>query len=202
MRVPMWRHLLFVLGLWPSLSGTTIIPPTFDELVGQSDYVVRVVITSVAPERRPSVDHPGSTYIMSRVAVETREVLKGQPPSPLVLEMLGGKIGDEQLVVQGAPRLAVGEEHILFVRGNSRVISPFVGLGHGAYRIERDPQSGADRVLRANGRPLYHESEISSSLELTASALRLPVARPLSVAEFASRIREVAARLPHDASVR
>src|SRR5271166_2888957 len=82
--------LALALSLLP-ISGhaTTVIAPDFDTLVSQADYVVRAVVKSKAAEWRSDAH---GRHIMTKVTLDVKEIIKGAPPSPLVLVMLGGRI--------------------------------------------------------------------------------------------------------------
>src|SRR5450755_12874 len=103
------------LALWLAASpihATTVIPPTFDELVGKADYIVRAVVKSIDAELQTDGPH---RHIVTHVELEVKEVIQGSPPQPLILHMLGGKLGGEEMVVEGTPKFQVGDEDILFV---------------------------------------------------------------------------------------
>jgi hypothetical protein len=180
------------LSLIAPLLATTVEPPSLDSLIGQSDYVVRAVVKSTTPEWR---EHEGRRYIRTAVELDVREVIKGAPPSPLVLDLIGGKIGDDELVVEGMPRLQVGEEHVLFVHGKQRRMMPLVALMHGIYPVMHDTKSGQRYALRSNGMPLYSAQDVSLPLTEVSSIKRQnPQARPLTVGAFISQIRQRALR--------
>ena len=108
--------------------------------------------------------------------------------------MLGGKVGDEELEIQGAPKFAVGDEDILFVRGNGRQFYPLVAIMHGRYPIKRHPQTGREFLARSNGEPLTSETDVSKPMaERSTSGPRVQAAQitpsALTPAEFSSRIR-------------
>ncbi len=167
--------------------ATTVEAPEFDQLVRQADYVVRAVTKSVTSEWR---EHAGRRFIATKVELEVKEVIRGKPPSPLVLDMVGGRMGEEELVIEGAPRFYVGDENILFVRGNGRVFYPLVAVMHGVYPIFYDAKSGRDLVVRSNGMPLYSERDVSLPMtELSEVKVRNPQARPITAATFSSKIR-------------
>jgi hypothetical protein len=157
-------------------------------MVAASDYIVRAVVKSVTPEWRENPGKPGQRYIASRVELDIKEAIKGAPPQPLVLDFVGGKIGDKELIVDGAPKLEVGQESILFVRGNGRLVVPLVGMHHGHYPVRRDARTGQDQMLRSSGKLLYSEKEVS--LPESAASSVAPGAKPLSSSDFAARIRQ------------
>jgi hypothetical protein len=187
---PSWLAACAMLALATALRATTIITPDFDSMVGTSDYIVRAVVKSVVSEWRPNPDRPGHRYIGTLVELDVKEVIKGTPPSPLVLDLVGGKIGDRQLIIDGAPKFTVGQESILFVKGNGRQIIPLVGMEHGFYPVRRDKRTGQDQVTRSGGKLIYSEKELSQPDSATATPpVRDAKAQPLSSADLAERIR-------------
>ncbi|RXK55855.1 hypothetical protein ESB00_08220 [Oleiharenicola lentus] len=186
-----WLALLVLPLLFTWAQATTVIAPSFDRLVDGSDYIVRGTVKSIASEWRDNPAKPGSRYIGSRVELDVSEVIKGSPPAPLVLEVVGGKVGDEELTVDGAPRFVVGQETVLFVKGNGRLIVPLVGMMHGKYDVRKNKKTGRAEILRSDGQPLFHEQEVVlPTASAKASALNQTKALPLSPDEFATRIRK------------
>jgi len=193
------RKSLFVLcaGLLlvsvPLTRATSVNAPDFEKLVAQTDYVVRAEVIAVTSDWRENSKVPGQFYIGSRVELRVLEVITGNPPQPLVLEVMGGQVGRDAMTVEGAPNFRVGEESILFVRGNGRMIVPLTAMMHGYYPVRRDPQTGENRVQRSNGKLLYSEHDVALPLGATSGVvLRNPRARPLSAADFSTRIRQTA----------
>ena len=184
-----------IAGLWLFATlghATSVEAPNFEQLVSQADYVVRGVITSITPEWR---DNQGRPYILSKVTLELREIIKGTPPQPLVMEFVGGRMGAEELVIEGAPKFHLGEENILFVQGNGQQIYPLVGIMHGLYVVYKEAQSGQELILRSNGLPLYSEQDVALPLMSWDAVKRLnPQARPMTTAAFTQKIRAVSAR--------
>lgn len=190
-RSPHWLAAAGLLLAVPLAHATTVIAPTFDRLVNAADYIVRATVKSVTSEWRPDPGNPGERFPATLVTLEVHEVIKGSPPSPLVLELVGGRIGDYQLTVDGAPKFAVGQESVLFVRGNGRQIVPLVGMRHGQFPVRRDARTGIDQVMQSNGRLLY-EADVARLNQPDATPrnlVRAPGDRPLSSAEFSARIR-------------
>ena len=170
------------------LPATTVEAPDIDSLISQSDYVVRAVVKSATAGWR---EHAGRRYIGTRVELEIREVVKGTPPSPLVLELIGGRVGEDELVVQGMPRFHVGEENVLFIHGEQRKMFPLVALMHGVYPILREAKSGAEYVLRSNGLPLYSVQDVALPMNRSNTITQQnPSARPLSAGAFIAQIRQ------------
>ena len=168
----------------------SVAPPTFVDLVNQSEFVVRTVVKSVRSEWRTK---QGQRHIFTLVEFEVREVVTGTPPQPLVLELLGGTVGESAMVIEGAPQFKVGQEDILFVRGNGRQFFPLTAVTHGRYPIVKDPTSGREYVVRNNLVPLQDVGDVSNPLaEGSAAKLQLKLAatdRALSPESFITQIR-------------
>lgn len=138
-----------------------MVPPKFPELVNESDYIVRAVVTATRSEW---VEKRGRRSIFTYVELKVLEIIAGAPPTPLVLEMLGGRVGEDEMTVQGMPRFVPGQEDILFVRGNGRQFYPLTAAMHGRYPVARE-QSGVAHVKRSNGLPLRRSEEVALPLE-------------------------------------
>jgi len=186
---PLLALLLALLA--PASYATSVIAPSFDQLVGRADYIVRATVKSVTSDWRNNPDTPGERYIGSRVELDVLEVIKGTPPSPLVLDLVGGRVGDQELTIEGAPRFVVGQESILFVQGNGHRIVPLVGLMHGRYLVRRDLRNKKEEILRNSGQPLYSEQEVSlPETEASPIPTRDRHAVPLNCHDFSMRIRQ------------
>lgn len=189
--LPLWLAAFALLAQTPAARATTIIAPDFDTMVGRSDYIVRAVVKSVTSQWRDNPDKPGSRYIGTLVELDVKEVIKGAPPSPLILDVMGGRIGDLEFTIDGAPKFTVGQESILFVKGNGRQIVPLVGMSHGFYPVRRDKRTGQDQVMRSGGQLIYSEKELTQPESAVSPApARDPKARPLNSSDFANRIRK------------
>jgi hypothetical protein len=179
------------LGLLAEVRATSVVPPSFDELVNQSDYIVRAVVKSVTPGERTMPS--GAKMIFSRVELEIRQVVAGHPPSPLVLDVLGGRIGDRVMAIGGAPELRVGDESIFFVQGNGRQVFPLVRMMHGLYRVQRDAATpGREYVARSDGQPLQDVRQVSRPVGETRSTMqqrRQEATQALTPDDFVQQIR-------------
>ncbi|HEY4246828.1 MAG TPA: hypothetical protein VGM64_08230 [Lacunisphaera sp.] len=187
--VRMALALLFFAG--SRLGATTVIPPDFDQLVNDSDYIIRAVVKSVDSEYQTT--NSGGKKIVTKVALDVKEVIAGTPPNDVVLEILGGRVGNERMVVEGAPNFKVGDEDILFVRGNGHTIVPLVAMMHGRYPIMRDAATGRKYMARENRVPLADTAEISQPILKAGAATGKEPANAASQAmtpeEFIQRIK-------------
>src|SRR5688572_15986612 len=96
------RPLLFLLWLLPALcprvEATTVVPPSFAELVGEADAIYRGRVTSVQARRVERPDGEGS-LIKTFVTFAVERVLKGPEQTQITLEFLGGTVGEETMAV-------------------------------------------------------------------------------------------------------
>ena len=186
----MGGSLAALLGLAAIATATTVVPPDFAQLVNETDYVVRAVVKSVKSEYR---NGPDGRMIVSFVELEVRETILGTPPAHVVLEMLGGQIGDQELAVVGAPKFKVGDEDILFVSGNGRTFYPLFALMHGRYPILREPGTGRRYVARSNLEPLTDTTDVARPIESESVTSPKPLAADPATAltpeQFAARIK-------------
>jgi hypothetical protein len=186
-----FRLLAVLLLCSPVLAqATTVVPPSFPELSQKADYVVRARVTAVRHETR---ERNGRAVPYTKVELEILEVIAGEPPRPLVLTMLGGRVGDGELVVLGAPTFAVGDEDILFIRGNGRNFHPLFAMMHGRYPVKRDKATGREFIARSNGVPMEDVAEVATPMTDAGAAQLQQRARKaadaLSPSEFAELIR-------------
>jgi hypothetical protein len=187
------RRALATLGLLSlplAAQATTVLPPDFDQLVNESDFVVRAQVESLRSEYR---DGPQGRLIITFVKLRVRETIVGQAPASIELEVLGGRIGDDQLIVNGAPLFRPGDDDYLFVAGNGKNFFPLFALGHGRYPIHRDALSGREYVTRANDVPLQDIAEVRLPLSTGPAAQFqqrvVPSSAALTPAEFSARIK-------------
>lgn len=186
------RRILLVSGYMCLVTGalaTSVNAPEFTELVNQSDCIVRTVVKSVKSE----FVRPDSRKIITKVELEVKEVIAGRPPQPLVLQMLGGKVGDVEMILEGAPQFKVGDEDILFVQGNGQQIYPLTAMMHGRYAIMKEAGTDREYMVRSNKVPLQDTAEVALPMaEGNAAQMQLRMissAQALTPAQFVERIK-------------
>lgn len=177
--------------VFPRLAqGVEVRPPPFPELVKVADYIVRAKV--VAKESTWEGTEP-RRQIFTHFTLEVLETLAGEPPEPLVLKALGGEIGEDSMRIEGVTELQVGQEYVLFVRGNGRQFYPLVALMHGMYPVIRDEAADVAVVARANGAPLRNTAEVAAPLTHPEAGGEDPAAAlpPMTLEQFQTRIRAV-----------
>jgi hypothetical protein len=160
--------------------GTTVVPPTFDELVSQAEVIFQGAVTDVRSEWAGA---GAQRHIVTYVTFRVEERFKGNVGATYSVRLLGGTVGGETMEVTDTPKFNVGDRDILFVENNGSQFVPLVGISHGRFRVDRDQTTGRD-VVRTNDRaPLSDVSQLGKN-ERAAN-----VGRPLSIDEFKSAIR-------------
>jgi len=140
---------LVLVGLgFTRVSATTVIAPTFDQLVQQAEFIFQGTVTDA---RSVWEGEGGQRHIETYVTFQVDENVKGQAGSSYTIRMLGGTVGDETMEVTDTPKFKVGDREILFVEHNNEQFVPLVGISHGRFHVQRDEQTGRDFVLNNEG---------------------------------------------------
>ncbi len=188
-------------GAVPPASATSVVPPSFPELVAEAEAIYSGRVTAVEARRLAAPD--GSSVIKTFVTFAIERVLKGAARESVILELLGGRVGDEQLRVSGMPVFAVGDRDFVFVQHNGVQYCPLVALGHGRYRVLRDAAAGRDYVARDNRTPLAAVSDVELPLHAPPSAVqRARAAAPAAALSPESFIAEIVAEVARTPAVR
>jgi len=204
------------LGLLAVVRATTVVPPSFDELVRDSELIFRGRVTAVksdwSGEGKRRAPATWVTFAVERT-------LRGSVGETITLEFMGGEVGQKRLVLAGWPKFAVGDRGVFFVENREGRVCPLMRLRHGKYRIvgeggggsagaraNAEAQGGAvgdERVWRDDGTPLRAVAEVGAVLGERAPAGAVPTAAAagagnggLTVAEFEAQIAARSAQLP------
>ena len=140
-----------------SVHATTVVAPTFDELVTRAQLIFEGTVTEVQSQW---AGEGGQRHIVSYVTLQVNDGLKGDAGATYTLRMLGGTVGDYTMGVSDAPQLKVGDRNILFVENNGTQAIPLVGIMHGQFRVQQDAATGADVVVNHEGAPVSDVARI------------------------------------------
>lgn len=166
--------------------ATTVEPVTFEELVKSAQ---RIFVGEVVAVQSFRADVGAHRRIRTRVTFSVDESLRG-PGAVVVLEFLGGTVGDLTQDVASMPRFAVGEPYVVFAHEGDRWVNPVVGFTQGLFHVSRDARDGALRVLTAGRAPLSTVSAIGRPQSRVSSTTIIP----LSLHAFIEEIRVEIAR--------
>jgi hypothetical protein len=161
---------------------TSVLAPTFDELVAKAD---EVALTRVVARQSAWVVSRTGRSIVTDVTFEIERTLKGPVHAQRTLEFLGGTVGDDTLSINGMPEFRVQDRDVLFIQDAGRPASPLVGFSYGRFRVARDGAFGAESVRTHDGRPLASLADVGNP---APPAFAAPL-RVLSLDEFLGAIQ-------------
>jgi len=160
---------------------TTVVPPTFEELV---DRATTIFVGGTVSRRSQRLENRDGPLIVTLVTFNVVETLKGAPSLQATLEFMGGTVDDVTLVVSGMPQFNVGDKDIVFVGNATNAVSPLVGFAHGRFRISKDDGTGRESVRTYDGRNFMGTASLGSA------GRGFPRADTLSLSAFKSEIMQ------------
>jgi len=172
---------LFASALFGVCAGhaTTVIPPTFDQLVSRAQVIFQGTVTDV---RSQWAGEGAQRHIVTFVTFKVEDTLKGNAGATYSIRLLGGTVDGETMEVSDTPKFKVGDRDILFVENNGSQFVPLVGITNGRFRIQRDEQIGHDIVTTGEGVPLSSVAQLGTGMHGAGGVA-------LSPEEFKSTIR-------------
>src|SRR2546423_13624382 len=123
----------------PAARATTVIPPTFDELVTKAETIFEGTVTGLRSEW---TGEGSNRHIVTYVSFKVEDAIKGAPGANYTIRMFGGTVDGHTIEVSDAPRFKVGDRDILFVENNGTQFIPLVGIMHGRFRVQADENGG------------------------------------------------------------
>jgi len=177
------RALFFVACLaltLPTLQATTVIPPTFDQLVNQAEVIFQGTVTDLRPQW---MGEGAERHIVTFVTFKIDDPIKGVLKESSTIRMFGGTLDGQTMEATDTPRFKLGDRDILFVENNGTQFVPLVGIMHGRFRIQKEA-SGRENVSKDNGAPVADLAKLGSDEKAATTG------RPLSTAEFKAAIRQ------------
>jgi hypothetical protein len=180
----LFRSLVFLcllaLGL-PALRATTVIPPTFDQLVTDADAIFEGTVTGLRSEwTGEGADRHIVTYVTFRI----EDAIKGEVGAEYTIRMFGGTVDGHTIEVTDAPRFKVDDRDILFVTHNGTQFIPLVGIMHGRFHVQRDENGATEKVAKDNGATVANLAKLGQDERAAVTGTAL------SKAEFKAAIRQ------------
>jgi hypothetical protein len=160
--------------------GTSVVPPTFEELVSQAQEIFQGVVTDVRSEW---VGTGAERHIVTYVTFRVEDRFKGNAGASYTIRLLGGTVGGETMRVTDAPKFEVGDRDILFVENNGSQFVPLVGIAHGRFRVDREQTTAREVVMTNERKP------VSDVLQLGRNERAATAGSPLSIDQFKGAIR-------------
>jgi len=148
-----------------SLNATTVIPPTFEQLVDQAQEIFQGSVTKVDSQW---IGEGADRHIVSYITFEVKDALKGAPGKSYTMRAFGGTVDGETMMIGDGPKFEVGDEDIVFVENNGSQVVPLVGLMHGRFHVRKD-QSGKAMVTTNEDKPLRNVTRLGREAETGTS---------------------------------
>lgn len=144
-----------VLLFAPCADAASFKAKSFDDLVAQAQQIF--VGTSIGS----NAHYTERGLIVTDYSFDIIETVKGATatspgpgPGPFIVTLLGGKVGDVELAISGAPKFDIGVKYFLFVSGNGSTMFPLVGGHQGIYQVRTDPATGQENLHDYDGNAL------------------------------------------------
>lgn len=112
--------------------------------------------------------------IYTYITVQVSEVLKGKIRNNIiVVKQAGGIVGDEEIMIDGAPRYKIGQEVLLFLNTLPDGALTIAHLFQGKYEIVEDAETGLKMAQRTIDSDTVHllpgqDAEVTNRAELSA----------------------------------
>jgi hypothetical protein len=164
--------------------GSVVEGLELEELAGEAERIVlgRVLFSESFLRR------DGQIWTWHRIAVERG--IGGSAPADdeVIVETMGGQIGEIGMRVEGEATFAVGERVLVFIHGGG----PYkafrtVGMGQGVMRVRRE--NGVDTVRQSREGLLLVRRDADGRLKRNFGAL----SEPERLDAFLSKLREITA---------
>ncbi len=132
--------------------ATTLVRLSLEQMSQASTAIVRGRVVS-----QETGWNPEHTEVITSETIAVENVFKGQPPSTLIVEQLGGTIGNLHEYVAGTVHFRPQVSYLLFLEpaGEDSTRYRVVGMAQGAYRIYQDAMTHEERVVRPLGNMFY-----------------------------------------------
>lgn len=186
-RVPfmkLFRSLVFLCLLAPvipALQATTVIPPTFDQLVTDADSIFEGTVTALRSEW---TGQGPDRHIVTYVTFKIEDAIKGALGAEYTIRMFGGTVDGQTMEVTDAPRFKVDDRDILFVTNNGTQFIPLVGIMHGRFHVQPDQAGGNEKIAKDNGAAVADVAKLGQDERAAVSG------KAMSKAEFKAAIRQ------------
>lgn len=189
------RACIVALCLCFSAQATTVIAPSFDELVQQSELVFRGRVTSL---KSAWTGEGESRRIATWVNFAVERTLRGTTDKEITLEFIGGEVEGRRLRLAGFPAFEVGERGVFFVENRTGRVCPLMRLRHGRYRVveENEGTEVKERILRDDYSALRSVEGVATPLGEHSGPQVAAYAMALTLENFETAVLARSAQLP------
>ena len=161
--------------------ATTVIPPTFDELVTQAETIFEGTVTGTRSEW---TGEGSNRHIVTYVTFKIEDAVKGTLGAEYTIRMFGGTVGDQTIEVTDAPKFKIGDRDILFVEHNGSQFIPLVGIMHGRFHVQTDANGANEKITKDSGAAMANVAKLGQDEVAAATGAAM------SKADFKAAIRQ------------
>jgi hypothetical protein len=165
----------------PAARATTVIPPTFDQLVTDAEMIFEGTVTAMRPDW---AGQGNDRHIVTYVTFKIEDAIKGALGAEYTIRMFGGTIDGQTIEVTDAPRFKIGDRDILFVEHNGTQFIPLVGIMHGRFHVQSDGTGANEKIAKDNGATVADVTKLGQDERAAVTGTAL------SKAEFKAAIRQ------------
>lgn len=183
------RRLVAVV-LVAAVGSATLAAQSVDPIGGKlsveqlTDRAAAIVVGTVV-SRRAEWEHSGaSKLIITKITIAIEQSVKGSVAGTLVVDVVGGTIGDQTLTVSDIPEFRVGDRDVLFLNLHPHAVSPLVGANQGLFRVITESATGVPRILTAGYAPVQRQASAAGNGALPT------LASAWSLDEFVGLVRD------------
>lgn len=171
-----------VLAAGTPAQGSVLMGLDLDELTAQADRIVLGRVVWAEPVRH------GNGHIHTRFRVQVERDLRGSGDEEIIVETLGGQIGDLAMRVEGSPSLQIGDRAVVFVESEGGAVFRPIGMAQGVMRVRR--QRGEEMIAPQTRGMLLVRRDAAGRLVRSAG----PLPREERLDTFLSRVRNIVAQ--------
>jgi hypothetical protein len=164
-----------------TIRATTVIPPTFDQLVTNAEMIFEGTVTEL---RSQWTGEGNERHIVTYVTFKIEDPIKGALGADYTIRMFGGTVDGHTMEATDTPRFKVGDRDILFVEHNGTQFVPLVGIMHGRFHVQQDQATARESIAKDNGAQLADTAMLGRDENAASSG------KALSKAEFKAAIRQ------------
>ena len=178
------RSLVLVFLVSVALSAaraTTVIPPTFDELVTKAQIIFEGTVTGLRSEW---TGQGTDRHIVTYVSFKIEDPIKGATGGDYTIRMFGGTVDGHTIEVADAPRFKVGDRDILFVENNGTQFIPLVGVMHGRFHVVADNNGANEKIAKDSGATVADPTKLGQDENAAVTGTAM------SKAQFKAAIRQ------------
>ncbi len=176
-----------LIGSWLAAPAraTTLVRLSLEQLSQASSDIVRGHVVS-----QESQWNPAHNQIVTLTTIAVDQAVKGQPPASLVIEQLGGTVGNIRSRVPGTVQFQPQGDYLLFLEPAAANSSHYlvVGMMQGAYRIYPDRITHEERVIQPLGGFFYGTRGSGGGLKTSEQTIPLNQFRQQLLAALLARI--------------